>query len=120
MSLRMAPSAVSLALIRVKRSASRATFARAPRSSNDILIDDILRTSKVHGGTTARALRKVDNFSQFYTKPDSAMFEAVLKTKPFQQDIELQKANRETAGTIEVRISVLRRTGETHALTDTN
>lgn len=48
------------------------------------------------------------------------LFEAVLKTKPLQQDIELQKGSRETAGTIEVRISVLRRTSGTHALTDAN
>ena len=43
-----------------------------------------------------------------------------FKTKPLQQDIEFQKASRETAGTIEARISVLRRAGETHAFTDTN
>lgn len=86
----------------------------------DILIDGILRVPNAHSGTTARALHEVDNFSQFYAKQDSAMFEAVLKTKPLQQDIELQKGSRDTAGTIEVRIPVLRRTGETHALTDAN
>ena len=59
----------------------------------------------VHTGTTVRALRKVDNFGQFYAKQDSAIFEAVLKTKPLQQDIELQKGSRETAGTTEEDLS---------------
>lgn len=70
----------------------------------DILIDGILRVPNAHSGTTARALHEVDNFSQFYAKQDSAMFEAVLKTKPLQQDIELQKGSRDTAGTIEFKI----------------
>ena len=120
MSLRMAPSAVSLVDSGEEISITSNFHESTTQLQYDILIDDILRMSKVHSGTTIRALRKVDNFSQFYTKPDSAMFEAVLKTKPLQQDIEFQKASRETAGTIEARISVLRRAGETHALTDTN
>ncbi|OCL13347.1 hypothetical protein AOQ84DRAFT_114143 [Glonium stellatum] len=86
----------------------------------DILIDGVLRMSKVHSGMTGKILRKVDNFSQFYAKQDSTMFEAALKTKALRSDIELQKGGRETVGTIEVRISVLRRVGETYSLTDAN
>ena len=75
MSLRMAPSAVSLVDSGEEISITSNFRESTTQLQYDILIDGILRMSKVHSGTTIRALRKVDNFSQFYTKPDSAMFQ---------------------------------------------
>lgn len=91
MSLPMAPSAVSLVDSGEEISITSNFRESTTQLQYDILIDDILRMSKVHSGTTIRALRKVDNFSQFYTKPDSAMFEAVLKTKPLNKISNFKK-----------------------------
>lgn len=86
----------------------------------DVLVDGVLRNMKTHNSKAVRRHDKNEIFDHVLVHHNPALREALLKVGPLRDGIQVQEGSGPSVGTIEIRISVLRRAGESHILTDVN